>query len=88
MTKIKTKRERRYIEHGDDFASTSWRGRRSGDGNSCGPIPGRSTRTLLLTAAKEERWKKWIGLYNQKMLSKGEFRDLYVTGSDVPKLMH
>jgi alpha-galactosidase len=24
-------------------------------------------------------------LYNQKMLSKGEFRDLYVTGYDVPE---
>ena len=42
-------------------------------------------KDVTLTAAKEERWKKWIGLYNQKMLSKGEFRDLYVTGYDVPE---
>src|SRR5208282_243102 len=29
--------------------------------------------------------KKWIGLYNEKMLSKGEFMDLYVTGYDAPE---
>jgi alpha-galactosidase len=38
-----------------------------------------------LTEAKEERWKKWIGLYNEKMLSKGDFEDLYVTGYDAPE---
>jgi alpha-galactosidase len=38
-----------------------------------------------LTAEKDAHWKKWIGLYNQKMLSKGEFRDLYVYGYDVPE---
>jgi len=36
--------------------------------------PGPKYKDVTLTAAKEERWKKWIGLYNQKMLSKGEFR--------------
>ena len=40
---------------------------------------------MNLTTAKEEHWKKWIGLYNQKMLSKGEFRDLYVFGYDSPE---
>ena len=40
---------------------------------------------MALTSEKEEHWKKWIGLYNQKMLSKGEFRDLYVFGYDVPE---
>ena len=34
---------------------------------------------------KEEHWKKWIGLYNEKMLSKGTFRDLYVYGYDAPE---
>jgi alpha-galactosidase len=38
-----------------------------------------------LTSEKEAHWKKWIGLYNEKMLSKGEFRDLYVYGYDIPE---
>jgi alpha-galactosidase len=38
-----------------------------------------------LTAQKEEHWKKWIGLYNEKMLSKGNFLDLYVYGYDSPE---
>jgi len=73
-----------WKEHGDDFASTI------GTGGVVGtkfvwPDPGPKFKDVNLTAAKEERWKKWIGLYNEKMLSKGEFRDLYVTGYDVPE---
>ena len=40
---------------------------------------------MALTAEKDAHWKKWIGLYNEKMLSKGEFRDLYVYGYDFPE---
>lgn len=47
--------------------------------------PGPKFKDVNLTASKEERWKKWIGLYNEKMLSKGEFEDLYVTGYDTPE---
>jgi alpha-galactosidase len=73
-----------WKEHGDDFASTI------GTGGVVGtkfvwPDPGPKFKAVNLTAAKEERWKKWIGLYNQKMLSKGEFEDLYVTGYDTPE---
>lgn len=42
-------------------------------------------RDVNLTPEKEAHWKKWIGLYNQKMLSRGTFRDLYVYGYDVPE---
>jgi len=75
---------KRWKEHGDDFASTI------GTGGVVGtkfvwPDPGPKFKDVNLTAAKEEHWKKWIGLYNQKMLSKGEFRDLYVTGYDTPE---
>ncbi len=74
----------KWKEHGDDFASTI------GVGGVVGtkfvwPDPGPKFKDVNLTAAKEERWKKWIGLYNEKMLSKGEFRDLYVTGYDTPE---
>jgi alpha-galactosidase len=73
-----------WSEHGDDFASTI------GVGGVVGtkfvwPDPGPRFKNVNLTAEKEERWKKWIGLYNNKMLSKGEFRDLYVTGYDNPE---
>src|SRR5438477_12386836 len=33
----------------------------------------------------EEHWKKWTALYNQKMLSHGEFKDLYIYGYDSPE---
>jgi len=73
-----------WREHGDDFASTI------GTGGVVGtkfvwPDPGPKFKDVNLTAAKEERWKKWIGIYNEKMLSKGEFKDLYVTGYDMPE---
>jgi alpha-galactosidase len=73
-----------WKEFGDDFASTI------GTGGVVGtkfvwPDPGPKFKAVNLTPAKEELWKKWIGLYNQKMLSKGEFRDLYVYGYDTPE---
>jgi len=80
MTKVGNE----WKEHGDDFASTI------GTGGVVGtkfvwPDPGPKFKDVNLTSSKEERWKKWIGLYNAKMLSKGEFRDLYVTGYDTPE---
>jgi alpha-galactosidase len=73
-----------WSEHGSDFASTL------GTGGVLGtkfvwPDPGPKFKPVILTSEKEEHWKKWIGLYNEKMLSKGEFRDLYVYGYDVPE---
>jgi alpha-galactosidase len=73
-----------WSEHGADFASTI------GTGGVVGtkfvwPNPGPKFQPVALTPQKEEHWKKWIGLYNEKMLSKGTFRDLYVYGYDVPE---
>jgi alpha-galactosidase len=73
-----------WKEHGDDFASTIGAGGVVGT-KFVWPDPGPKFKDVNLTAAKEEHWKKWIGLYNEKMLSKGEFRDLYVTGYDTPE---
>lgn len=42
-------------------------------------------KNVALTPDKETHWKKWISLYNEKMLSKGTFLDLYVTGYDNPE---
>src|SRR5262245_8201061 len=69
---------------GSDFASTL------GTGGVLGtkftwPDYGRKFNNVYLNEQKEPEWKKWIALYNEKMLSKGEFLDLYVYGYDVPE---
>jgi len=73
-----------WSEHGKDFASSL------GTGGVLGtkfvwPDPGPKFKPVALTADKEQHWKKWIDLYNEKMLSKGEFLDLYVYGYDSPE---
>jgi alpha-galactosidase len=73
-----------WMENGRDFASTI------GTGGVVGtkfvwPSPGPKFQNVMLTPEKEPWWKKWIDIYNQKMLSKGEFRNLYTFGYDVPE---
>jgi len=73
-----------WSEHGDDFASTLGVGGVPGT-KFVWPDMGPKFKPVALTSEKEQHWRKWIGLYNDKMLSKGEFRDLYVYGYDVPE---
>lgn len=41
---------------------------------------------LRLTDEREAHWEKWIGLYKEKMLPRGEYRgDLYDIGYDLPE---
>ncbi len=40
---------------------------------------------VLLTPERELSWKKWIAIYNTKMLSQGTFHDLYILGYDLPE---
>ncbi len=73
-----------WSEHGQDFASTL------GTGGVLGtkftwPDKNPKFKRVALTPEKEEHWKKWTTLYNDKMLSEGEFRDLYVYGYDNPE---
>jgi alpha-galactosidase len=73
-----------WTEHGSDFASTI------GTGGVVGtkfvwPDPGPKFKAVALTPEKETHWKKWIGIYNEKMLSKGTFRNLYNYGYDTPE---
>ena len=73
-----------WDEHGGDFASTI------GTGGVVGtkfvwPDSNPKFKRVALTPEKEQHWKKWIGIYNDKMLSKGTFRDLYVYGYDTPE---
>ncbi len=69
---------------GKDFASTI------GTGGVVGtkftwPDQGVRFKDVNLTADKEAHWKKWTTIYNSRMLSKGEFRNLYIIGYDVPE---
>jgi alpha-galactosidase len=69
---------------GTDFASTL------GTGGVLGtkftwPDYGPKFKNVYLDPEKDAYWKKWIGLYNGKMLSKGTFLDLYVYGFDKPE---
>jgi alpha-galactosidase len=73
-----------WREHGEDFASTI------GTGGVVGtkfvwPELGPHFQEVNLTRHKDEVWKKWIALYNQKMLSRGTFLDLYTYGYDTPE---
>jgi alpha-galactosidase len=73
-----------WSEHGSDFASTLGVGGVPGT-KFVWPDLGAKYQPVNLTNEKDATWKKWIGLYNEKMLSKGEFRDLYVYGYDSPE---
>ena len=73
-----------WREHGEDFASTI------GTGGVVGtkfvwPELGPHYKEVNLNAHKDEVWKKWIALYNEKMLSRGTFLDLYTYGYDWPE---
>ncbi|HLK34616.1 MAG TPA: alpha-galactosidase [Terriglobales bacterium] len=84
LTRINFAGANQESDLGRDFASTI------GTGGVVGtkfvwPDPGPHYKDVALTADKEEWWKKWIGIYNQKMLSKGVFRNLYTIGYDTPE---
>ncbi len=75
-----------YIESGEDFASTVGTGGVVGTKFTWpGDAPNPRTRKVRLTAQKEAHWKKWIDIYNAKMLSRGTFLNLYTQGYDVPE---
>jgi alpha-galactosidase len=73
-----------WNEHGRDFASTI------GTGGVVGtkfvwPEAGPKFKSVALTPDKDAYWKKWLHIYNEKMLSKGTFLDLYTYGYDMPE---
>lgn len=73
-----------WSENGADFASTLGTGGVPGT-KFVWPEAGAKFKPVALTSDKEQHWKKWIALYNEKMLSRGEFRNLYVYGYDIPE---
>ncbi len=73
------------VDKGRDFASEI------GVGSVIGtkftwPGYGPKFKMVELTPDKETEWKKWIAIYNAKMLSRGKFRgELYTYGYDWPE---
>lgn len=84
LTKIAGVNSNSEQDIGRDFASTV------GVGGVLGtkftwPDYGPKLKNVYLNSSKETEWKKWIGIYDQKMLSRGDFRDLYTYAYDIPE---
>lgn len=70
----------------DDFASSFGVGAVLGTKFTWPKDNPAASGTYLLTPVKEQKWKKWISLYNQMMLSKAEYLGgLYDIGYDKPE---
>jgi alpha-galactosidase len=72
------------VDKGRDFASAVGVGAVVGT-KFTWPGYGPKFKIVELTPEKEAHWKKWIDIYNAKMLSRGAFRDLYTYGYDMPE---
>jgi alpha-galactosidase len=84
LTKIIDPNTPKARQLGIDFASTLGTGGVPGTKFTL-PEYGSRPPYVALTPEKQAFWKKWIALYNDKMLSEGEFRNLYTYGFDVPE---
>ena len=72
------------VDKGRDFASEVGVGAVVGT-KFTWPDYGPKFKMVELTPEKEQHWKKWIDIYNSKMLSQGDFLDLYTYGYDTPE---
>jgi alpha-galactosidase len=78
-------------DHGDDFASSVGVGavistKFTWPKDTEHPVEKLPPGGYVLTPAKEALWRKWVGIYKQHMLPKGEYRgDLYDIGFDKPE---
>ena len=84
LSEMKQPKPGQWIEIGRDFASTLGTGGVLGTKFTWGESSPKFLR-VALTPDKEEHWNRWTALYNQKMLSRGEFKDFYVYGYDSPE---
>jgi alpha-galactosidase len=84
LTDVRLSNTLHEVDKGSDFASEVGVGAVLGT-KFTWPNYGPKFKTVELTPRKEAHWKKWIDIYNSKMLSQGEFQDLYVYGYDSPE---
>ena len=72
-------------DRGDDFASTLGVGAVVST-KFTWPNDPKPKDSFLLTPTREAEWRKWIGLYKEKMLPQGTYRgELYDIGFDEPE---
>src|ERR1019366_3960153 len=74
------------VDKGRDFASAVGVGAVVGT-KFTWPGYGPKFKIVELTPEKEAHWKKWIDIYNAKMLSRGKMLDLYTYGYAVPEAL-
>lgn len=74
----------RVPDSGSDFASSVGTGAVPGT-KFVWPQAGPKFKQTALTPEKDGLWKKWMEIYRAKMLSRGEFRNLYTIGYDQPE---
>jgi len=84
LTKVLGANTGHEIDVGQDFASSVGTGAVLGT-KFTWPDYGPKLKRVYLTPEKEILWKKWIDIYNDKMLSRGTFRNLYAFGVDSPE---
>ena len=73
-------------DHGNDFATSFGVGAVLGTKFTWPKDNPYADGSYLLTPEKEKVWKKWFGLYNNMMLSKGDYLgNLYDIGFDKPE---
>jgi alpha-galactosidase len=84
LTEVQLSNTLHEVDKGRDFASEVGVGAVLGT-KFTWPDYGPKFKIVELTPEKETHWKKWIDLYQSKMLSRGEFLDLYTYGYDSPE---
>ena len=84
LTEVQLSNTLHEVDKGRDFASEVGVGAVLGT-KFTWPGYGPKFKTVELTPEKEAHWKKWIDIYNAKMLSRGKFLDLYTYGYDSPE---
>ena len=85
LTDVRLMNTTNEVDQGRDFASEVGVGAVVGT-KFTWPDYGKYFKTVELTPGEKEAfWKKWIAIYQQKMLSKGQFLDLYTYGYDFPE---
>jgi len=84
LTEVQLSNTLHEVDKGRDFASEVGVGAVLGT-KFTWPDYGPKFKMVELTSEKELHWKKWIDIYNAKMLSRGRFLDLYTYGYDWPE---
>jgi alpha-galactosidase len=84
LTEVRFANTHQEYDIGRDFASSVGTGAVLGT-KFTWPDYGPKFEKVMLTPEKQQHWKKWLDIYNDKMLSKGDFKDLYIYGYDSPE---